>query len=120
MDVRSVLLATVVMVVPLRVWTVVVPQGAAAYARFPLAVQAIVAMIFAWMGFVAWRWYSVRVRLLAIGSAILASSATAVIQYMGDSRFGGWIFWACLSCILLWAWWKEMDRLALEGRQGDS
>lgn len=97
-----------VLLVPVRFFTIAVPQDTAAYALFPLWAQAMAGLSHAAVGGVAVSGWNSNLRRVVLALALMTAVASTIIQFVGDLRYPGWVLWASVSVVDAWCYRRVM------------
>lgn len=99
--VRAVGIALMILVAPLRAWSLAVPQNAAIYALYPAWLQAVTLAAFAWLGAASLRRTAPTVRHAA-AACLLVSMAVVGVSAVASFMAGAWVWWA--SAVVVCGW----------------
>lgn len=100
---RAVVLTCLVLVVPLRLWTLAAHPVVTIYRLYPAWLQVVTVAVFSAQAVRAVRGDSIRV---ATAAAFGVSCVAAARQGRADWRSGAWVWWACMAAVQGYTYWR--------------
>ena len=104
--VRSVGVAMMILVVPLRLWSVATAPDLAIYSLYPLWLQLLTLATFAWLGVASLARTAHSVRTAA-AACLVVGMATAGVMAVASWQAGAWLWWACASIVCGWIYTRS-------------
>lgn len=102
---RAVVLVCTVLVVPIRLWSLVVHPPLLVYRLFPSWLQAVVIVVFLAQALAALRRSALRPWTAA---AFCVSLGTAAVQGVADFRTGAWLWWGIMAGVQAYTYWRVL------------